>query len=125
MTAYALTHSTVFKIGVVGAPVTDWRLYDSIYTERYMGLPSANPEGYDRTSVLKAADKLNGKMLLIHGAVDNNVHPQNSVRFIDGLQKAGKQFRFMIYPQSQHGVTNPLRVKHLNQMVTDFILENL
>ena len=125
MTAFALTHSTVFKIGVVGAPVTDWRLYDSIYTERYMGLPSANPEGYDRTSVLKAADKLNGKMLLIHGAVDNNVHPQNSVRFIDGLQKAGKQFRFMIYPQSQHGVTNPLRVKHLNQMVTDFILENL
>ncbi|MBK6426493.1 MAG: prolyl oligopeptidase family serine peptidase [Blastocatellia bacterium] len=91
----------------------------------YMGLPSANPEGYDRTSVLKAADKLNGKLLLIHGAVDNNVHPQNSVRLIDALQKSGKQFRFMLYPQSQHGVTNPMRVKHLNQMVTDFILENL
>ena len=125
MASFALTHSTTFKIGVAGAPVTDWRLYDSIYTERYMGLPSANPEGYDRTSVLKAADKLNGKLLLIHGAVDNNVHPQNSVRLIDALQKSGKQFRFMLYPQSQHGVTNPMRVKHMNQMVTDFILENL
>ncbi len=125
MTSFALTHSTSFKLGIVGAPVTDWRLYDSIYTERYMGLPSDNPEGYDRTSVLKAADKLSGKMLLIHGAVDNNVHPQNSVRFIDQLQKAGKQFRFMTYPQSQHGVSHPLRVKHMQQMMTDFILENL
>jgi len=125
MTAYAMTHSKVFKIGIAGAPVTDWRLYDSIYTERYMGLPSANAEGYDRTSVLRAAGDLTGKLLLIHGAVDNNVHPQNSVRFIDAMQKAGKQFRFMLYPQSQHGVTNPRRVKHMQQMMTDFILENL
>lgn len=125
MTAYALTHSTSFKIGISGAPVTDWRLYDSIYTERYMGLPGENADGYRKTSVLEAASNLSGKLLLIHGAIDNNVHPQNSVRFIDQLQKAGKQFQFMLYPQSRHGVTNPLRVKHQYQMMTDFVLNNL
>lgn len=125
MTSYALTHSTSFKIGIAGAPVTDWRLYDSIYTERYMGLPGENPEGYAKTSVIRAAADLSGRLLLIHGAIDNNVHLQNSIQFIDALQKSGKQFQFMIYPQSRHGVTHPLRVKHLRAMMTDFILQNL
>jgi dipeptidyl-peptidase-4 len=125
MTAFALTHSSSFKIGIAGAPVTDWRNYDSVYTERYMGLPGANREGYDRTSVVRAAANLQGKLLLVHGAVDDNVHVQNSVQLIDALEKAGKQFRFMLYPQSRHGVTNPARVKHLRQMMADFVFENL
>jgi dipeptidyl-peptidase-4 len=125
MTAFALTHSTAFKVGIAGAPVTDWRNYDSIYTERYMGLPSENARGYEDTSVIRAARNLHGKLLLVHGAVDDNVHLQNSVQLIDALQKEGKQFQFMIYPQSRHAVTNPLRVKHLYTLMTDFIVANL
>jgi dipeptidyl-peptidase 4 len=125
MTAYALTHSKTFKMGIAGAPVTDWRNYDSIYTERYMGLPKNNPEGYRRSSVIEAAAQLHGKLLLIHGTIDDNVHLQNSIQFIDALQKAGKQFSFMVYPQSRHGVVQPLRVRHLREMMTQFILENL
>ncbi len=125
MTAYALTHSTSFKIGIAGAPVTDWRLYDSIYTERYMGTPQNNPDGYDKTSVIKAAKNLNGKLLLIHGAIDDNVHMQNSVQFMYELQRAGKQFTFMTYPRSRHGVSDPMLVKHMREMMLRFILENL
>jgi dipeptidyl-peptidase-4 len=125
MTAYALTHSDSFKVGIAGAPVTDWRNYDSIYTERYMDLPGRNPEGYERSSVVRAAANLHGKLLLIHGAVDDNVHTQNSIQLIDALQKAGKSFQFMLYPQSRHGVANPLRVKHLRAMMAEFIYANL
>jgi dipeptidyl-peptidase-4 len=125
MTTFALTHSESFKIGIAGAPVTDWRNYDSIYTERYMGLPGTNPDGYDRSSVVKAAAHLHGKLLLIHGATDDNVHMQNSVQLIDALEKAGKPFEFMLYPQSRHGVTNPLRVKHLRATMAEFIFSNL
>jgi dipeptidyl-peptidase-4 len=125
MTAYALTHSKSFKIGISGAPVTDWRNYDSVYTERYMGLPKNNPEGYRKSSVIEAAANLQGKLLLIHGTMDDNVHLQNSIQFIDALEKAGKQFQFMIYPKSRHGVVQPQRVKHLREMMTNFILENL
>jgi len=125
MTAYALTHSTSFKIGIAGAPVTDWRLYDSVYTERYMGTPQNNPEGYDKASVLKAAKNLSGKLLLIHGAIDDNVHMQNSVQFIYELERAGKQFNFMIYPRSRHGVADPMLVRHMREMMLKFILENL
>jgi dipeptidyl-peptidase-4 len=125
MTAYALTHSSTFKIGIVGAPVTDWRNYDSIYTERYMGLPKDNAQGYDRSSPLKAAANLNAKLLLLHGLIDDNVHPQNSVQFMDALQKAGKRFEFMAYPQSRHGIANPLRVRHQYMTMTRFIEENL
>lgn len=125
MTAYALTHSKSFKVGISGAPVTDWRNYDSVYTERYMGLLKDNPEGYRKSSVVEAAVNLHGKLLLIHGTMDDNVHMQNSVQFIDALQKAGKQFDLMIYPKSRHGVVQPQRLKHLREMMTNFILENL
>jgi dipeptidyl-peptidase-4 len=125
MTAYALTHSTSFKIGIAGAPVTDWRLYDSIYTERTMGTPQNNHEGYDKTSVVKAAKNLSGKLLLIHGPIDDNVHLQNSMQFIYELEKAGKQFQFMVYPKSRHGVTDPYLSKHMREMMLKFILENL
>ncbi|MGE0128832.1 MAG: S9 family peptidase [Blastocatellales bacterium] len=125
MTSFALTHSTVWKVGIVGAPVTDWHLYDTIYTERYMATPQNNPEGYEKSSVVKAAKNFNGRMLLIHGAIDENVHMQNSIQFMYELQKAGKQFEFMTYPKSRHGVTDPRLQKHMRGMMLKFILENL
>ena len=100
MTAYALTHSTSWSAGIVGAPVTDWRDYDSIYTERLMKLPKNNPDGYRRTAPRFAADRLNARMLLIHGTMDDNVHMQNSVQFAYELQKAGKPFEMMVYAEA-------------------------
>jgi dipeptidyl-peptidase-4 len=125
MTSYALTHSQSFKIGIAGGSVTDWRDYDSIYTERYMGTPQNNPEGYKKSSPAQAAKNLHGKLLLIHGAIDDNVHMQNTMQFVYELQKAGKQFELMLYPKSRHGVTDPLLLKHMRQMMTDFIVANL
>ena len=125
MTSYALTHSKSFKIGIAGGSVTDWRDYDSIYTERYMQTPQNNPEGYKKSSPVHAAKDLHGKLLLIHGAIDDNVHMQNTIQFVYELQKAGKQFELMLYPKSRHGVTDPPLLKHMRQMMTDFILENL
>jgi dipeptidyl-peptidase-4 len=125
MTAYALTHSTSFKIGIAGGTVSDWANYDSIYTERYMRTPQNNPEGYKSGSVLQAAGNLSGKLLLIHGAIDDNVHMANTIQLIYALQKAGKQFDLMLYPKSRHGVTDPLLVKHMRQMMTDYIMKNL
>ncbi|HEX5603613.1 MAG TPA: S9 family peptidase [Pyrinomonadaceae bacterium] len=125
MTSYALTHSESFKIGISGGTVADWRDYDSIYTERYMGTPQNNPEGYKKSSPVNAAKNLHGKLLLIHGAIDDNVHMQNTIQFIYELQKAGKQFQLMLYPKSRHGVTDPLLLKHMRQMMLDYIVENL
>ena len=125
MTSYALTHSQSSKIGIAGGTVADWRDYDSIYTERYMGTPQNNPEGYKKSSPVQAAKNLHGKLLLIHGAIDDNVHMQNTIQFIYELQKAGKQFQLMLYPKSRHGVTDPLLLKHMRQMMLDFIVENL
>jgi len=123
--AYALTHSSWFKIGIAGAPVTDWRYYDSIYTERYMGLPEGNPGGYDSSSVISEASQLSGRLLLIHGAIDDNVHVVNSMSLMENLQKAGIQFDFMIYPGSRHGVRDPLQVRQMREMMTLFIIDNL
>ena len=125
MTSYALTHSESFKIGIAGGTVADWRDYDSIYTERYMQTPQNNPEGYKKSSPVNAAKNLHGKLLLIHGSIDDNVHMQNTMQFIYELQKAGKQFQLMLYPKSRHGVTDPLLLKHMRQMMLDYILENL
>jgi dipeptidyl-peptidase-4 len=125
MTSYALTHSQSFKMGISGGTVSDWRNYDSIYTERYMLTPQNNLEGYKKSSPVTSAKDLHGKLLLIHGAIDDNVHVQNTVQFVYELQKAGKQFQMMLYPKSRHGVTDPLLVKHLRQMMTDYVLANL
>jgi dipeptidyl-peptidase-4 len=125
MTSYALTHSQSFKLGISGGTVSDWRDYDSVYTERYMGTPQNNPEGYKRSAPRWAAKDLHGKLLLIHGAIDDNVHMANTMQFVYELQKAGKQFELMLYPKSRHGVTDPLLVKHMRQMMTDFIVANL
>ncbi len=125
MTSYALTHSKSFKMGIAGGTVSDWRNYDSIYTERYMLTPQNNPEGYWKSSPVHYAKDLHGKLLLIHGAIDDNVHVQNTIQFVYELQKAGKQFQLMLYPKSRHGVTDPLLVKQMRQMMTDFVLANL
>ena len=125
MTSYALTHSKSFKMGIAGGTVADWRDYDSIYTERYMQTPQNNPEGYKKSSPVHAARDLHGKLLLIHGTIDDNVHMQNTMQFVYELQKAGKQFQLMLYPKSRHGVTDPLLLKHMRQMMLDFIVESL
>jgi dipeptidyl-peptidase-4 len=125
MTSYALTHSQSFKLGIAGGTVADWRDYDSIYTERYMQTPQNNPEGYKKSAPVNAAKNLHGKLLLIHGAIDDNVHMANTIQFVFELQKAGKQFQLMVYPKSRHGVTDPLLVTHMRQMMTDFIVANL
>jgi dipeptidyl-peptidase-4 len=104
ITAYALTHSKMFAAGIAGAPVTDWHNYDSIYTERYMGLPEDNPKGYEVSSVVKAARNLHGKLLILHGMMDDNVHVQNTMELTDALQKADRDFEVMYYPHARHGL---------------------
>ena len=120
MTLYALTHSDVFKAGISVAPVTDWHNYDSIYTERYMGLPKEDEKGYDDSSLPKAAGHLHGSLLLVHGTSDDNVHFQNSIQMIDALIKAGKQFRFMAYPNKTHGIAGTAARTHLFTMMEEF-----
>jgi dipeptidyl aminopeptidase/acylaminoacyl peptidase len=117
LTAFCLTHSDLFAAGIAGAPVTDWRDYDSIYTERYMDTPQNNPEGYDASSVVKAADKLHGRLLILHGAIDDNVSVRNTMRLIHALQQANKEFELMIYPASRHGIFSP----HYQNLKSDFI----
>ena len=125
MSALCLTiGSDVFKAGIVGAPVTNWRFYDTIYTERYLKTPQENPDGYDNFSPLNHAEKLKGKMLLIHGTGDDNVHFQNSVMFVDALVKAGKQFEVFYYPNQTHGVRGYSRV-HMDRLMMEFVLKNL
>lgn len=123
MTAYALTHSDRFKTGIAGGSVTDWRNYDSIYTERYMGLLKDNAAGYDSSSVTKAAANLKGRLLLVHGLLDENVHVQNSVELMHALQNAGKQFELMTYPRNKHGIRTAPR--HYAELRLRFIEANL
>jgi len=125
MTSYALTHSQSFAMGIAGGSVTDFRNYDSIYTERYMLRPQDNEAGYEGTSSTAKAADLHGELMLIHGAMDDNVHPQSTMQLAYALQKSGKPFRMMLYPKSGHGVTDAKLVKHMRQMMLDFIEETL
>ena len=126
MTAFALTHSKSFKMGISGAPVTDWKNYDSVYTERYMGRPQTNPEGYESSSVLyNSAKNLHGRLLLIHGTIDDNVHLNNTLQFVKELQDEGKQFELMLYPNNRHAVRDPLQSQHLRKLMTEFVIKNL
>jgi dipeptidyl-peptidase-4 len=119
MTLYALTHSDRFKAGISVAPVTSWRDYDSIYTERYMGLPKDNAESYDDSAV-SAASSLHGSLLLVHGTSDDNVHFQNTIQMTDALIRAGKQFRLMVYPNKTHGIAGIATSTQLYHMMEDF-----
>lgn len=125
VTAFALTHSDYFKAGIAGAPVTDWKNYDSIYTERYMSTPKDNPEGYRNSSAVKAAEDLHGSLLLIHGAMDNNVLLHNSISLIEKLQETGAQFEFMIYPGSRHGVRDKAQVRQMRERMVRFLERHL
>jgi dipeptidyl-peptidase-4 len=121
MTAYAMTHSKLFAAGIAGAPVTDWRNYDSIYTERYMNTPQENPKGYDASSVVKAAKNLHGKLLIAHGVLDDNVHVQNSLQLVQALQQADRDFEVMLYPQSRHGIVS----RHYQRLQIEFMKRTL
>ncbi|MCX6312366.1 MAG: S9 family peptidase [Bacteroidetes bacterium] len=115
----------VFKMAIAVAPVTNWRFYDSIYTERYMGLPKDNAHGYDDFSPVNNMDKLKGKLLLVHGTGDDNVHFQNSVELINALIDANKQYEFYMYPDRNHGIRDGNSTYHLYTKMTDFIKTNL
>ncbi len=124
-TSYAMTHSKLFRAGIAGAPVTDWRNYDTIYTERYMSTPEKNPEGYRRSSVVEAAQNLHGRLLILHGDIDDNVHMTNSLQLARALQKNGKQFEMMIYPGNRHSITDPAQSSHQYQLMSEFLLREL
>ncbi|MEZ5962608.1 MAG: DPP IV N-terminal domain-containing protein [Planctomycetota bacterium] len=117
MTAFALTHSRAFALGIAGAGVYDWRLYDTIYTERYMNTPQANPAGYAQSSVIGAAKDLHGHLLLLHGTDDDNVHLQNTMQLAYALQRAGKDFAMMLYPTAMHGVRDPSQGRHMRRLM--------
>jgi dipeptidyl-peptidase-4 len=115
----------VFSTAIAVAPVTSWRFYDTIYTERYMTTPQENPSGYDQNSPISHVNKLKGNYLLIHGGGDDNVHVQNSMQLIEALIQANKQFDWRIYPDKNHGIYGGNTRLHLYNLMTDFILENL
>jgi len=114
-----------FKAGISVAPVTNWRYYDTIYTERYLQTPQENPSGYDDNSPINYADKLKGKLLLVHGTADDNVHFQNTTEMITSLVKANKQFDLFVYPDKAHSISGGNTRLHLYTKMTNFILENL
>ena len=125
MVSYALTHSQSFAMGIAGGAVTDWRDYDTIYTERYMRMPQNNPEGYRRSAPRFAAGDLTGALLLMHGTMDENVHLQNTLQFAYALQQAGKTFDMMLYPRSRHRLGGLDLEKHRHLTMLDFVMQHL
>ncbi|MFN8571488.1 MAG: DPP IV N-terminal domain-containing protein [Gemmatimonadaceae bacterium] len=115
----------VFKMGMAVAPVTDWRFYDSIYTERYMRTPSENTDGYRRSSPLPLVSGLSARFLLVHGTGDDNVHPQNTLQLAERLIDAGKTFQMMLYPNRAHDMVGGNATVHLFETLTAFVLANL
>ena len=125
MTVNALLNAPeVFKAGFAGAPVASWIGYDSIYTERYMGLPKDNPDGYRDTALPAKAKNLKGKLMLVQNFEDDNVLFQNSIQLISALELAGRQFEYMLYTQKSHGVSG-IAAHHMNRMMVDFFERSL
>ena len=121
MTLSLMTRSKEFKAGISGAPVTDWRYYDTKWAEPLAaGVPAENPAGYDRASLVKRAGELHGRLLLVHGTYDDNVHPQNTQAFADALVQSGKLFEQMIYPMRKHGISDRPGALHLQRTMLDF-----
>jgi len=120
-----LNGADYFKAAIAVAPVTHWKFYDNIYTERFMGTPQNNPEGYKASAPINQADKLKGKFLLVHGTSDDNVHFQNSATFVSALEQANKQFQTMYYPNKNHGIGGGITRLHLYTLLTNFLLQNL
>jgi dipeptidyl-peptidase-4 len=120
-----MTRSTEFRAGIAGAPVTDWHFYDTRWTESVMERPQENPEGYRATSLLESAKDLHGKLLLVFGTYDDNVHPQNEWAFADRLIEAGKTYRMVVYPMRKHGFTDVPAQAHLWKTMLEFWEEDL
>ncbi len=125
MTTYSMSRSDLFNLGIAVAPVTDWRFYDTIYTERFMRKPQTNPRGYDENSPIKMADDLSGRLFLIHGSADDNVHFQNTMEYVDELVQTGKQFDMFVYPNRDHGIRGRNATHHLYRMMSNYIFDNL
>jgi dipeptidyl-peptidase-4 len=126
MTSLAMTKGAdYFKMGIAVAPVTNWRYYDNIYTERFMRTPAENEGGYDQNSPINFVDQLKGKYLLIHGSGDDNVHYQNTMEMINAMVRADKQFDLFIYPNKNHGIYGGNTRNHLYNMMLDYTLKNL
>jgi dipeptidyl-peptidase-4 len=126
MTLFALCNAPgKLKMGVAVAPVTDWKDYDTIYTERYMELPAGNADGYRDASPVNQASKLADPLLLVHGTADDNVHMQNSVHMLDALVKATRPVEFMLYPRKNHGILGKDARTHLFEKITAFVKEHL
>ena len=127
MSSLAITKGAdVFKMAIAVAPVTSWRYYDTVYTERYMQTPQENPSGYDENSPVNFADLLKGDYLLIHGTGDDNVHVQNSMQMINALIQANKEFDFFAYPDRAHGISKGRNTRlHLFKKMTTFIDRSL
>ncbi len=126
MTSLAMTKGAdYFKMGIAVAPVTNWRYYDNIYTERFMRTPDENTSGYDDNSPINHVDKLKGKYLLIHGSGDDNVHYQNTMEMVNALVAADKDFDLFIYPNKNHGIFGGNTRNHLFRMMYEYTLENL
>jgi dipeptidyl-peptidase-4 len=116
-----------FSVGLSVAPVTDWRQYDTIYTERYMSTPQQNPDGYQGGAPTTYADRLRGDqdLILVHGVLDDNVHFQNAIQMADALHSAGKEFAFMVYPGVYHSISGGNARLHLFTLLTNFVRDNL
>jgi len=130
LTLLAMTYGEgpeTFSTGIAVAPVTSWRQYDTIYTERYLSTPQLNAEGYDKGSPTTYADRLadDQHLLIVHGSSDDNVHVQNTMAMVDALQAANKQFDLMIYPGRNHGIYGGNTRLHLYTMLTRYVAENL
>jgi dipeptidyl-peptidase-4 len=126
MTLMAMTKGAPhFKTGIAVAPVSDFRYYDTIWTERYMGLPDKNPSGYDQSSPLTYIDQFQGTLLLIHGIEDDNVHVGNTYKMAEALQNRCIQFELMLYPDKDHNLNGDATKTHLYNLMTRFILQNL
>lgn len=123
-TTLSINHPEIFKVGVAGGPVMDWKYYEIMYGERYMDTPQENPEGYEKTSLINKADKLNNRLLVIHGAQDPVVVQQHSMEFIEACIKAGKQVDYFLYPTHEHNVSGKDRI-HLNQKIADYFFTHL
>jgi len=115
----------VFKAAMAVAPVADWRFYDTIYTERYMLTPAENPDGYDEGSSMAYADSLKGRFLLVHGTGDDNVHFQNTIRMVQRLERANKQFDMRIYPNKTHSISGGNTSENVFGLLTDWLQRNL
>ena len=126
MSSLAITKGAdVFKLAIAVAPVTNWRYYDNIYTERYMQTPQKNASGYDENSPINHVDKLKGHYLLVHGSADDNVHVQNTYEMVSALVNANKQFDLFVYPDKNHGIYGGNTRYHLYKKMTKFIFDNL